>query len=151
MLSALEIIWKQSNNPGFQIMVSELKNKLSQGGSLSSAFNELPHVFPYIYRALIGVAETGVNLVTVLDNLLKYYNTQKMFTYKMKKAITYPLIVLVFSCFVVLLMLLWVVPTFQTIFTKVRVELPFLTLMILKISAMFRSPYFWLAAALISV
>jgi type IV pilus assembly protein PilC len=147
ILTGLDIMWKQIDDPTFQVVISQIRNKLSQGKSLSQVFNEFPDIFPPIYRSLLAVAETSGNLVKVLRKLLEYLNNQKEFTIKIKKATTYPLIVIVFAIFVVFLMLLWVVPVFQSVFSKLKIELPLFTKVVMGISSVMRSGWFWLLAA----
>lgn len=150
MLNALDIIWKQIDNQRFQIIISQLKNKLAQGASISEAFNSFPDVFPMLYRALLSVADVGANLVKILRKLLEYLLDQREFLFKLKRAVTYPVIVICFAIVVVIIMLLWVIPTFQMVFTKIKVELPLFTQIIIKISMIIRTFYFWLAVVLIS-
>lgn len=146
MLNALDILWRQMDNTELQIVISQIRNKLSQGSSIQEAFNEFPDVFPPIYRSLLGVAEIGANLVKILRKLLEYLNNQREFVSKLKRAITYPAIVVVFAILIVILMLLWVIPTFQTVFAKINVELPLFTQIVLNISAAVRSFIFWVIA-----
>ena len=150
MLRAMDILWKQIDNPRLQIVVSQLKNKLAQGASITEAFNSFPDVFPVLYRALLGVADVGANLVKILRKLLEYLLNQKEFLFKLKKAITYPVIVICFAVVVVIIMLIWVIPTFQIVFVKINVELPLFTQIVIKISMLMRTFYFWVAAVLIS-
>ena len=148
MLRALDILWKQVDNTYLQIVTSQLKNKLSQGSSISDAFNAFPEVFPALYRAFLSVADTGANLVKILRKLLEHLNLQKEFLVKFKKAVAYPLIVVCFAVAVVIAMLVWVIPVFQQVFNKIHIELPLFTRAILAISAVMRTFYFWLFVVL---
>ncbi len=147
ILKAMDILWKQVDSPRFQIVISRMKNKLSEGASINEAFNEFPEVFPPLYRALLGVAEFGADISKILRKLLQYLINQKSFTEKLQKAIAYPMVVVSFAILVVLVMLMWVIPTFQTVFKKINVELPLFTQIVINISSAFRTVYFWLIAA----
>lgn len=149
ILRALDILWRQTTNPYFQLVISQIKNKLSQGASLSDAFNEFPEIFPVLYRALLTVADVGANLVKILRKLLTHLLDQKEFLFKLKKAITYPLIVICFAVVVVIIMLMWVIPTFRMVFTKLHVELPLFTQIILKVSQALRTWQFWSVSGLV--
>jgi type IV pilus assembly protein PilC len=148
ILRAMDVLWKQVDNTNLQIVISQLKNKLSQGVSISDSFNAFPEIFPALYRAFLSVADTGANLVKILRKLLEYLNRQKEFLVKFKKAIVYPIIVVCLSIAVVITMLVWVIPTFQIVFTKIHLELPLFTKVILAISSIMRTFYFWLFAVL---
>lgn len=151
ILRALDILWKQSDNSRFQIVISQIKNRLSEGASLSTAFDEFPDVFPPIYRALLGVAEKGASLVKILQKLLEYLNQQKEFVLKLKKAVTYPVIVVCVALLVVIVMLLWVIPTFQLFFSRMKIELPLFTKIVINISSTMRIPSFWIFTAILLI
>ncbi len=151
MLRALDIFWKQVDNPEFQIIISQLKNQMAQGASISEAFNSFPDVFPVLYRALLNVADVGANLVKLLRKLLEHLLNQKEFLVKLKKAVTYPVIVVLFAIVVLIIMLVWVIPVFQAAFAKIRIELPLFTQVVIKISMIMRSFYFWVIAVSVCV
>lgn len=149
ILHALDIIWRQIEEPSFQIVVSQVRNSLAQGKSLQESFDEFPDVFPVLYRALLGVAEVGANLVKILRKLLEYLVNQREFILKLKRAITYPIFVVGFAISVVIIMLLWVIPTFQMFFRRVNVELPLFTQVIVNISSLMRTFSFWIIMAVV--
>jgi type IV pilus assembly protein PilC len=99
-----------------------------------------------MYLSLLQVAEVGANLVKILRKLMEYLTHEREFIGKLKRAITYPMIVVLFAFMVVLLMLFWVIPTFEQVFAKIKVELPLFTQIIIKISQVVRSFYFWVFA-----
>ncbi|RLJ02971.1 MAG: hypothetical protein DRP08_04070, partial [Candidatus Aenigmatarchaeota archaeon] len=150
ILMVLDILWKEIENPRMQMIISQIKNSLNEGESLSKAVSRFPQVFPPMYRALLSVAETSGELSFVLKRLTEYLNTQKQFITKTKRASTYPILVIIFAIMVVLLMVILVVPTFQKVFAQIRVELPPLTKMIINISKMTRSLSFWLIVGALS-
>ncbi len=145
ILMSLNILWREIDHPKMQVVISQIRNKLSEGKSLSEATEEFPDVFPVMYRALLKVAETGGGLAIILKKLTQYLEKQREFITKVKRALTYPLIVIGVAVVVVILMLTLVVPTFQRVFRQINVELPFLTQLIINISKIMRTFYFWLA------
>lgn len=147
ILMALDILWREIENSKMQVVISQIRNRLKEGKSLSEAVGEFPTVFPIMYRALLSVAESGGGLVSILKKLVEYLNNQKQFISKIKKATTYPMIVVFFAVIVVVLMLILVVPTFQKVFAKINVELPLLTQMIVSISNLMRTFIFWFVTA----
>ena len=151
VLNTLDLLWKQTDDPDFQIVISQIRNSLARGASISASFNQFPEVFPPIYCALLGVADIGANLVKILRKLLEYLNNQREFMMKLKRAITYPAIVVVFAIVVMIIMLLWVIPVFQQVFKKINVELPLFTQIVINISVTMRTLTFWIIAAMLSI
>jgi len=151
ILLSLDILWRHIEDTRMQLVISQIKDRLNRGKSLSQAIAEFPKIFPPMYRALLSVAETGGGLVPILKKLVEYLTIQKQVISKIKRASTYPLTVLGFAIGVVILMLTFVVPTFQKVFTKLRIELPALTQLVLKVSALTRSLYFWIVIVVIGV
>ena len=145
ILMSLNILWREIDHPKMQVVISQIRNRLSEGKSLSEATEEFPDVFPVMYRALLKVAETGGGLAIVLKKLTQYLEKQREFITKIKRALTYPLIVIGVAVVVVILMLTLVVPTFQRVFRMINIELPFLTQLVINISKIMRTFYFWLA------
>jgi len=144
ILMALDILWRQITHPRMQVVISQIKNKLNSGGSISEAVDDFPDVFPLMYRKLLTVAETGGGLVPILNKILEYLANQKEFQSKIKKATTYPVVVVCFSVVVVILMLLFVVPTFQKVFDKLHMELPLPTKLVMMASDFLKQPLFWI-------
>jgi type IV pilus assembly protein PilC len=149
LVKALEVLWRQSDSPDFQIAISRIRERLDKGSSLAEAFGEFPRIFPQIYCALLHVAEKGGGIVEILRKLGDYLNFQKMLITRIKRAIIYPAIVFVFSIVVVILMFIWVIPTFRVVLTRINVKLPFLTQLMLDISSFMRSGYFWIGLGII--
>ena len=149
ILSALNILWRQSESHDVQIITSHIRKCLEDGSNLGEAINEFPLVFPVMYRALISVAEEGAGLVPILAKISEYLEDQKAFIARAKKAVLYPSLVLVFAVLVLLGMFLFVVPTFQKVLEKLHVKLPFFTQLIFHISEVLRSGYFYLFLGLV--
>ncbi|MBP6344231.1 MAG: type II secretion system F family protein, partial [Candidatus Omnitrophica bacterium] len=142
ILSAMNILWRQTEDKAIQIVVSHMKNQLEQGSQISSAIDDFPNIFPLVFRALIRVGEMSGALVLVLRKLGEYLDYRAMVVSRTNKATLYPTIVIVFSLLVVVGMFAFVVPTFQKVLIKLRVELPWITKVIIGISDMIRSPIF---------
>lgn len=144
ILTCLDTLWKQIDNIEMQLVISRLKDKLNSGQTLSEAMNEFPDVFSVLYRNVLSVGETGAGIVPVLKKLLEYLNIQRAFISRIKKAITYPSIVVVLSILVIIGMFVGVIPVFQKVLYRIKVDLPFLTLLVLNFSKIMRTPYFWI-------
>lgn len=149
ILTAMHILWRQTEDKTIQLVISHIRNRLEEGKKISIALDDFPKMFPPMYRAMISVAEKAGGLVVILKRLTKYLEYQKLFITRTKKAILYPMIVIIFAFLVLIVMLVFVVPLFQTVLMQLNIDLPFLTKVVLGLSEMLRSPVFILSAPLI--
>ncbi len=142
LLQALETLWRQIQNKEFQVIVSQIKDQISEGKPFSLAIDKFPRVFPYMYRQMAKLGEAGPQFYYVLKEVGLYLKRQRQFSLKLKKAVSYPVFVLGFALVVALLMLLLVVPVYKQIFTRLNIELPFITQILLDLSD-FLTAYGW--------
>ncbi|MBU4333084.1 MAG: type II secretion system F family protein [Candidatus Omnitrophica bacterium] len=151
ILSAIHILWWQSEDKTIQLVVGHMRDKLEQGKTISEALDEFSNIFPDIYRAMVRVAEKAGGLVKILRKLTLYLENQKRVHTKTKMAALYPTIVMTAAILVLICMFVYVVPIFQKVLVRLDVKLPALTLFVLKISAVIRSRYFILGIILLSI
>jgi len=142
ILSAMHILWRQTEDQTLQLVISHIYRNLEEGEKISTVLKDFPGIFPPMYVALIGVAEQSGGLVYILNKLTEYLKYQKDVITRTKKATLYPMIVTAFAVLVLMFMFVFVVPTFQKVLSQLKVELPFLTQIILNISQMLRSGIF---------
>ena len=142
ILAAMNILWRQTEDKTIQLVVSHMRSQLEQGSQISSAIDDFPQIFPLVFRALIRVGELSGALVPVLRKLGEYLDYRAQVVSRTKRATLYPTIVIVFSIMVVIGMFAFVVPTFQKVLIKLKVDLPWITKAIIGISEAIRSPMF---------
>ena len=142
LMTCLRILWRQTEDKYLQLVTSEIGNDLEAGMSLSASMRKFPDVFPEFYTNLIEVAESGGVMPEILNKLVQYLIQRKELSVKLKKALTYPIIIIVFAVLVLVVMLVLVIPVFKKVFIKLKVDLPFLTRVILDTSDLFKK--FWL-------
>lgn len=143
ILSAVYILWRQTEDKTIQLVVSHLYKKLENGQPISEALAEFPNIFSSMYCAMIAVAEKTGKLPAILRKLGEFLQYQKESTMRIKKATLYPTIVIVFAFLVLICMFTFVVPTFRKVLEKLNVELPLITNIVLGISAVLSSWLFW--------
>lgn len=142
ILSALNILWRQTDEKTMQLIIHHLRERLEEGETISSVMNQFPKIFSPLYVALIHVAEKTGELPAVLRVLGKYLQNLKELLTRIKKAAIYPCIVISFAILVLLGMFTFVVPVFHQVLLKLKVELPLLTRIIITIGYVLRSPWF---------
>jgi type IV pilus assembly protein PilC len=142
MVQAFEIIANGQKNARFKNMLVEIRQSIEGGSSLHEALGLYPVEFDELYRNLVHAGESAGVLDTVLDTVATYKERMESIKAKIKKALFYPIMVLVVAFMVSMILLLFVVPVFQQTFEEAKVELPAPTLFIVNASKFVQS-YWW--------
>lgn len=148
LLRTLEIISQQTENKGLAAAFVDVHREVGQGSSLSSAMERRPKVFPLIMVNLVRVGEAGGFLDSALESVAKNFETELKLQQKVKGAMAYPIVVLCVAVLSVVAMLLFVVPTFESLFAGFGSELPVPTQVLVALS---RSAVVWLPILLLAV
>lgn len=142
MVQAFEIIANGQKNARFKNMLVEIRQSIEGGSSLHEALGLYPVEFDELYRNLVHAGESAGVLDTVLDTVATYKERMESIKSKIKKALFYPIMVLVVAFLVSMILLLFVVPVFQQTFAEAKVELPAPTQFIVNASK-FVQAYWW--------
>lgn len=129
---ALDLI-EESQKEKDKKIISKLNDQILKGSSFAAAMEQDRNFTPYEYRAIKIGEQTG-QLTFVTNDLAEYYQRKNEQKRQVISSLTYPIIVLFTAFIVVFFMLKYVVPMFEDIFEQNRVELPFLTQLIVKAS-----------------
>lgn len=148
MLQCLTILEEQMENPAMKAVVKKLTGSISGGSSLADALTQHPKVFDKLYCNMVAAGEAGGILDGILSRLADYQESNERLVRKVKKALTYPVMVAVVAVVVVILMLSFVVPTFAQTFTEAGGALPWPTQMVMNLSDGIRDyAAFWVLGA----
>ena len=140
IVRALGILGEQATNPKLKKAVMELSEDVQQGSPMSESMRKFPKVFDRLYIAMIQAGEIGGVLDEVLNRLSKLLEDNARLQNQIKSALTYPLVVGAFAILVFLGLTIFLIPIFADIFQSLDgIELPLLTLVLLKVSAFLRS------------
>jgi len=120
LLDALSMIARLTKNPVYNNMAE----KLSEGESLARAMSAY---FPPVISGSIESAEKAGNLEEVLGRLSAYYKSQVEIEEKIKSAMLYPCLVIILCFFSLLILILFVVPDFKSMFKELGISLPLIT------------------------
>ncbi len=125
LLPALEILRGQIGiSRAFKRILTSIVNDIRSGGSFSEAVTKHPRAFTDIYVRSIAVGEQTGNLETILNRMADYLEKQNVTGKKVKKALTYPMMVLGVGLVVVVVMMTVVMPQLMGMFTPMNIELP---------------------------
>ena len=134
LVQSIEMIGKGHNNGNMQKLLGDISIKLQSGIPLSECLREHPKYFDSLYCDLVQSGEQSGALETIYDRVATYKEKAEALKAKIKKAMTYPIAVLVVAAVVTSVLLIFVVPVFKEIFDSFGAELPAFTLLVLAIS-----------------
>ncbi|WP_206325976.1 type II secretion system F family protein, partial [Pseudomonas viridiflava] len=126
---SFDIISEGAENPNMRSLVDSLKQEVSAGNSFATALRQKPDQFDNLFCNLVDAGEQAGALESLLDRVATYKEKTERLKAKIKKAMTYPAAVLMVAVVVSGILLLKVVPQFQTVFQGFGADLPAFTLM----------------------
>ena len=124
LLRALSILAEQTDNKKLAAVLSDVRNDVETGTSLSTAFAKHPETFPPLMVNMTRAGEVGGFLDEVLLQIAANYEAEVRLRGKIKAAMTYPVVVFVIAILAVVGMLLFIVPTFAKMFSSLGGQLP---------------------------
>jgi type II secretory pathway component PulF len=145
---AMVILYKEATAPVAKEKWKELHDLVIDGMPLADAMAKSPDTFPRVYVAMVQAGETGGFLDVVLAQIADFQAREKDLRSKVMTAMLYPVILLVLAIAVLVFLLVFFIPKFQTIFTGFGAALPLLTQVIVWISEAVRSYGFFVALGL---
>ncbi|MDO9617875.1 MAG: type II secretion system F family protein [Pseudomonas sp.] len=148
LLQSFEIISEGFENPNMRKIVDDLKEEVAAGNSFASALRKQPLYFDDLYCNLVDSGEQAGALETLLDRVASYKEKTEALKAKIKKAMTYPISVIVVAVIVTTILLLKVVPAFEDVFKSFGAELPAFTQMVVALSKGLQKWWFLIMVAL---
>ena len=145
---ALTTIVESIENKTLKNTVLTLKDKIKNGAPFSSCLAEHGEIFPPLMVGLTKVGEVSGLLETVYNKYADLLEWEEEFRSKLFTMMIYPLVILSFGLVVLVLILVFVLPRFVSIFSDYNQALPLPTLLLMKASAFFAG-YWWLLLALV--
>ncbi len=143
LVQALSALVEQLGPCPLSRVLAQVRDKVNEGTSLAEAFSEYPRIFPTVYVSMVKAGESTGTLENVLSRLADMYEKRAKLTNKVRSALTYPLLMAVVGCAVVLFVLSYVLPSITKLFTEMNMTLPWVTLFLINLSA-FLNHYLWL-------
>ena len=146
LVQALRIVATNTRNTHFGAVIETVRGELAAGASLATALAAHPRQFDGMYRHLVYMGEQSGTLDVMLDRIAAYQERSEATRRKVRKALTYPVVVLLAALTVTALLLIHIVPQFEAVFATADAELPALTRFVMGASDQLRD--WWLAAVL---
>ncbi|MEY4346258.1 MAG: hypothetical protein RL032_2090 [Pseudomonadota bacterium] len=142
LLQAFDIVGRGNPNPSVTKLLSDIRSDVETGTSLSAAFRKYPLYFDNLYCNLVEAGETAGILDQLLDRLAVYMEKTEAIKSKIKSALMYPITVLIVAFVVVSVIMIFVIPSFKSVFSSFGGELPAPTLLVIAMSEIFISYWY---------
>lgn len=134
LVQAFDIVGQGHSNPSMSELIMKIKVSVEGGNTLAAAMGEHPLYFDALFVNLVDAGEQSGALETLLDKVATYKEKTEALKSKIKKALTYPISVLVVAMIVSVILLVFVVPTFADMFSSFGSDLPAFTQWVVDLS-----------------
>jgi type IV pilus assembly protein PilC len=134
LLRSLAILEDQTPKPKLAKALRDVRRDVESGSSLSAALSKQDRIFPRLMIAMIAAGETGGFLDQALDRIAVNFEKDANLRAKIKSALTYPALVVVFSMLMLVAVLIFIVPVFEKMFAQLGGKLPLPTQILVTVS-----------------
>ncbi|ARB27334.1 type II secretion system F family protein [Pseudomonas tolaasii] len=148
LLQAFDIIREGVDHRLLRELIQNLKQEIASGNNLSAALRKHPRHFDELYCNLIAAGEQAGALETLLERVAIHLEKSQRLKARIKKAMTYPAAVIVVAGVVSTVLLIHVVPQFQSLFAGVDSKLPGFTLSVIALSEFLQRAWWMIALGL---
>ncbi len=124
LVQCLEIQANNVENPTFQKQLTEIKETVEGGATFADALKKFPKTFDVLYVNLVAAGEVGGILDTILNRLAAYIEKNSKLKRQVKGAMIYPAAIIAIMVIIMYVIMRYVVPTFEKMFSDVGAELP---------------------------
>ena len=144
LVKALQILAEQVSNPTIQAAIEKVVHDVESGDTLAHALKEHPKLFSPLYVNMVDAGEAGGILDTILLRLATFLEKADALARKVKGAMIYPAVVFSVAALAIAILLLFVIPTFESMFASFNQELPLPTRIVIGLSNFLQGYWLWL-------
>src|SRR4030043_461995 len=138
LVQSLEILSSQQDNKAFKNIIREIREDVESGSTFAGALKKHPVTFNELYTNLVVAGEEGGILDDILTRLANYIEKSEALKKKVKSALIYPSTIVGVAVIVVMILMIFVIPVFETMFKSSGQNLPLPTLIVLTISKLIK-------------
>ncbi|WP_295392252.1 type II secretion system F family protein [uncultured Thiodictyon sp.] len=142
LVQSFDIVGRGHDNPSMQDLILAVKQDVESGTQLAEALGKHPLYFDDLFCNLVAAGEQAGVLDILLDKIATYKEKTESIKGKIKKALFYPTAVIVVAILVSVVILLFVIPQFKTLFSSFGADLPAFTLAVIGLSDVLRD-WWW--------
>jgi type IV pilus assembly protein PilC len=142
LVQALDILSKQSENKALQEVTHQVVYDVESGNTVADALRKHPKAFTDLYVNMVAAGEAGGILDTILMRLAAFLEKNDALVGKVKSAMIYPAVIMSVAGIAIMVLLIFVIPVFESMFASVNLALPLPTRIVIGLSA-FLTSYWW--------
>jgi type IV pilus assembly protein PilC len=146
LVQALDILAKQTENKVLSGVTKEVVYDVESGHTLADALSKHPNAFAELYKNMVAAGEAGGILDTILLRLATFLEKNDAIVRKVKGAMVYPAVIFAVAGIAIVILLIFVIPVFQTMFAGAGIELPLPTRIVIGASNLLK--HYWWAIAI---
>jgi type IV pilus assembly protein PilC len=147
LVQALDILAQQSENPALKDVTRQVVFDVESGNTLADAMRKHPRAFSDLYVNMVAAGEAGGILDTILMRLAVFMEKNDALVRKVKGAMIYPGVIISVAAIAITVLLIFVIPTFETMFASANIALPLPTRIVIGISRGLKSYWYIVLAA----
>ncbi|MGZ5050004.1 MAG: type II secretion system F family protein [Methylobacter sp.] len=151
LVQAFDIVGKGHDNPSMEALLMGIKADIEGGDTLAQALKKRPLYFDELTCNLVDAGEQAGVLETLLDKIATYKEKTESMKKKIKKALTYPIAVIVVAFVVTAILLIFVVPVFSEMFKGFGADLPAFTKMVVAMSEWMKAWWYVLVGTIVAL
>ena len=149
IIQCLEILYIQQNNPVFKEKIGKIKESVESGNTLSESLQLYPKIFDDFFVNMVVAGETGGILDVILQRLSSHLEKMAKLKNKVKGAMTYPAVTLTVAIAVISIILVFVIPVFESMFADFGSTLPVLTRFVVDLSWILKENFIFILSGFI--
>jgi type IV pilus assembly protein PilC len=149
IVQALDIVGRGNENTSMRDLLLTIKADVESGDSLTQALRKHQTYFDDLFCNLIEAGERAGVLESLLEKIATYKEKSESMKKKIKKALTYPISVVIIAFIVTAVLLIFVVPVFEDLFKSFGADLPAFTKLVIAMSKWMQA-YWWIIAAILT-
>jgi type IV pilus assembly protein PilC len=139
VVRSFEILLERQKNPTLRRVLTDVRERVNSGMSISEAFAEEGDLFPRLYWTSLKAGEKSGEIEAVLRRYLKYQKTVIALSRKVVSTLVYPAILIVLSAGLITILMTYVIPRFTEFFADFNADLPLLTVVVLSAATFLRT------------
>ncbi len=151
LVQALDILATQSENPALKDVTRQVVFDVESGNTVADALRKHPSAFTDLYVNMVAAGEAGGILDTILMRLAVFMEKNDALVRKVKGAMIYPGVIMSVAAIAITVLLVFVIPTFQTMFASAGIALPLPTRIVIGMSHFLKTYWYVVAGALFGV
>ncbi len=143
LVETLAAVAEQVENPTLRAALSDIRNQVNEGSPLHKAMRKYPKIFNNIFLTMVEAGEMSGTLDMILMRLAEFTEAQNELNSKIRSAMLYPVIMMIFTMGMLVVLFIYVIPKVTAIFEQTDQKLPWFSVMVISISGFLVN--YWIA------